>query len=337
MKRKFVLLSVALLLSGLHSEALYSQNQDQPVSPEISYAERICHIDSSINSINENLNGIHEKQKQINFVNEGMNLLALLSVIIALLTLFGIDGIKSKNVSRNTQKRLFEDMIRHLYRNKVCTLTMMLKWSKNTKSYPSEEHMLKLKMLPDDIHFEQYYKDPDNYHNMHNLELLLRNYNVEIDVAMMHLKDSELDDSVKIRDFATLNFKTGFITGRIIDLLVKLNQGTMRYNIEMAGNIITHAQALNDNSNRHQFDIFSQSNRMSEEEIAELLSMKVHEKEELEKEIDDLIEIEKKSKDYYFNVIFSSDGNFEERFKRDLMIEAGKNTKDEDKIYMITK
>ena len=167
------------------------------------------------------------------------------------------------NVTRasfNVQKGQFDDLIRHLYRNLVCTLAFTqrvvenreakqikesklfsgnpdAKAKKGTKSsngqsqkrkgkhfsmyrkkerqgenqpqpdpkevkpqkyqYPSEEHLMKLKVLPEDVlHLESYNHDYTIYQKMHNLKLLLRNYDMEIDTAMTYLKDGTQGNAV---------------------------------------------------------------------------------------------------------------------------------------------
>lgn len=142
--------------------------------------------------------------------------------------------------SFNVQKGQFDDLIRHLYRNLACTLAFtqkILKGSDNRKSenaietllsvrekaehkaYPSEEHLLKLKVLPEDVlHLEKYNNDFEIYKKMHELKLLLRNYDIEIDTALMHLKNGNIDlDEVK-NDLDTLTYKPLHIIKAILEI-----------------------------------------------------------------------------------------------------------------------
>ncbi|MDR1518104.1 MAG: hypothetical protein LBS52_08445 [Dysgonamonadaceae bacterium] len=125
------------------------------------------------------------------------------------------------------------DLIRHLYRNKVVVCT--LRWKLNEKEkvarkltekynlyYPSEEHLLKLKMLPEDLRLDRFENAPEHYDMLHKLELYFRNYNVEIDVALDHLKSKNLSVEVKDRDLDTLEFKSGFLTAEIDKLMLDL-------------------------------------------------------------------------------------------------------------------
>ena len=65
-------------------------------------------------------------------------------------------AINVQRASSNVQKGQFDDLIRHLYRNLVCTLAFTQRIVENRKEgttyqYPSEEHLLKLKVLPEDV------------------------------------------------------------------------------------------------------------------------------------------------------------------------------------------
>ncbi len=121
--------------------------------------------------------------------------------------------------SLNVLEGQFNDLIRHLYRNLVCTLAFSQKIlesasdeteeeEKKIGQYPSEEHLLKLKILSEDaLHLEKYNNDPEIYQKMHELKLLFRNYDVEIDTTLMHLKNRNMKlDEVK-NDLDTLVYK----------------------------------------------------------------------------------------------------------------------------------
>ena len=161
-------------------------------------------------------------------------------------------------VSLDVQMAQFDDLIRHLYRNLVCTLAFTRRILNNGKhvEYPSEEHLLKLKVLPEDVlHLEKYNDDNIIYKKMHELKLLLRNYDIEIDTAMMHLKDGKINTEVLRNDLDTLTFKPLYLTYKILtitDMMIKLKGGN--FNIKPfrnAASIITreHICKLQENEN----------------------------------------------------------------------------------------
>ena len=90
------------------------------------------------------------------------------------------------------------DLVRHLYRNLVVTYAIKTKLNDcHFKKYPSEIHLLKLKVPVEDIHLEVFSDDNKNYTYMNNLCLLFRNYNMEIDVAIKHFCNKEMDNEIK--------------------------------------------------------------------------------------------------------------------------------------------
>ena len=91
------------------------------------------------------------------------------------------------------------------------------------KHYPSEEHLIKLKMPVENIHLEAFYDDGKFYSIINRLYLLLRNYNTEIDIALLHFPQSGLNTAVKKRDLDTLLFKPGFLTENIMEVLKEFN------------------------------------------------------------------------------------------------------------------
>ncbi len=109
----------------------------------------------------------------------------------------------------------FNDQIRHLYRNLVCTFSMFKKYELDSDSYPSESHLLKLKVLPEDIMDIEKYNDQQGAHKfMHELKLLLRNYNTEIDVTLMHVS-SRFVPEVTAADFNGLIFKPLYLMAKV--------------------------------------------------------------------------------------------------------------------------
>lgn len=215
-------------------------------------------------------------------------------------TIYGARGYKASrdtanNVLRasfNVQRGQFDDLIRHLYRNLVCTLafTQRVVENRNPKQvedrkpfrnnsgskrqkqgqavsrktkgqlqkqkdkhfsayrqagkqdketlqpeskeakpqkyqYPSEEHLMKLKVLPEDVlHLESYNHDYTIYQKMHNLKLLLRNYDMEIDTAMTYLKDGTQGNAVIMGKLDALTFKPLYLIFKIIEVVETLDE-----------------------------------------------------------------------------------------------------------------
>lgn len=199
----------------------------------------------------------HQKLDVItNHVNPNKPL--TLTIIIAMLALIASaiaayyahrTAFNVGRVARKTQMMLFEDLVRHLYRNKICTLAIAEKMKKEPGKYPSEIHILKLKTLPEDIHLERYNKNPKYYAKMHELGLLLRNYNTEIDVAQWHLSDANFPEKAKNKDFSNLLFKPFYIIVRILDVMDMINKKDNRHDI-IRIILSEHFNKLHENYNR---------------------------------------------------------------------------------------
>lgn len=128
---------------------------------------------------------------------------------------------KQQQIKRIFQAKILSDLIRHMYRNKVCICAAHWKLQEEgfDRYYPSEEHLLKLKLLPEDLRFDRFDNTPDFYDILHELELKFRNFNIEVDVSLEHLKQQNIDAKTKIRDLEVLEFKSQLLTSEIINLM----------------------------------------------------------------------------------------------------------------------
>jgi len=126
----------------------------------------------------------------------------------------------TSRLSKGEQRNLLIGMIRHLYRNLVIVYTIAVKMkASGYKSYPSEEHLKKLKVNLGELHLNLFFKDDEQYREMNQLYVEMRNYNYEIDVICTHLKDPQIDTDTKQRDLNTLRFKSAYLTERIVKVI----------------------------------------------------------------------------------------------------------------------
>lgn len=140
----------------------------------------------------------------------------------------------TKRVSQDAQRKLLNELLRHLYRNYVITYTMRTKMKDiSYKGYPSEEHFEKLKIPMENIHLDVFYGEDEKFQLMHVLYLNLRNYNEEVEVALKHIIDPNLKRRTKDEDFDTLEFKVSYLTGRIIDTISKVWGDSPQFKDEM--------------------------------------------------------------------------------------------------------
>lgn len=169
-----------------------------------------------------------EQDKSTDFIKDDFNLygifalgIALLSLAVAAITLYAQSKTEkhTQNAPISVQIGQFKDMTRHLYRNLVCTSAAIARYKNSDnkfseesgptgkyKAYPSESHFVKLKAMPDDVILD-IDANKATYKELHELKVLLRNYNVEIDVASNHISNPVVWKEAIEQDFNNLLFK----------------------------------------------------------------------------------------------------------------------------------
>ena len=237
MKKTFLVLG--LLMLSIFGPSIYSQTDTLPdiksyVDASSIIIDRMDSIKATVDSVKaeillvtENTEGEKLFGGDIDWYNFAFAFLAFLVACFS--AVYDFRGFRESKrtadnvtrVSLEVQMAQFDDLIRHLYRNLICTMafTNKILEKKEHVEYPSEEHLMKLKVLPEDVlHLEKYNDNNHIYKMMHELKLLLRNYDVEIDTAMMHLKDGKISVEVLRNDLDTLTFKPLYLTKRILDI-----------------------------------------------------------------------------------------------------------------------
>lgn len=263
---------------------------------------------------------------------DGFNILiAVIALLFSVFTFISQNKTSenTQKLSREAQKNLLLDLVRHFYRNLVITYTIKTKLEEiGYEGYPSEEHLIKLKVPMENIHLEAFYGRDKEYEVMHDLYLKLRNYNEEINVACTHFKDANLSKETKKRDLDTLLLKPSFLTERILITMYELwdmkqvsndfNKGEYRNRIIgllkdtrttlAAKGKITEAQNGNSNSSNNTV-----------------------------KTTDYLFEPYANDKSCYAEILFGGEEwpLFVKALNRDVYVERGKNSQGGDKVYII--
>lgn len=218
----------------------------------------------------------------------------------------------TRNVPIKDQINKFRDLTRHEYRNLVVVLTTAMKFfaddnAKNgmRKAYPSESHILKLQAAPEDFVLDI---NPQMAATVSEMRLLLRNYNIEINVACNHLSRPAINDDAVNRDYDNLIFKPLFLVRNACNMEAQLKEEEN----------LCWREAIK----RH-FHISKQSEQTKQQRVDALLvrSIKIIIKEHLKKIainlpklIDELARMQKNSPEeyeqyrQYFNVLTSNDG-----------------------------
>lgn len=183
-----------------------------------------------------------ENNTRPHWYSDGWNLFGIITFIVALISAFYayVTYRAQKNTELHTtnapigvQLSTLKDLPRHFYRNLVCTCAMILKYNFSGKKgdlYPSEGNMWKLQTLPDDVVLPidvDTDKEDNAYQHMHELRLLLRNYNVEVQVASEHVARKGILEETLAQDFGNLLYKPLFLIRKTFNFKRSLNKESL--------------------------------------------------------------------------------------------------------------
>ncbi len=244
--------------------------------------------------------------------------IALFSLIVSSVTLWA-QWRTEKNTSKlnmGEQKALLSDMIRHFYRNYVVSLSLRVKLeagrrgktkSENYTGYPSEEHIKKMMVNLNDVHLNLFYKENAKYQLMNKLYVMLRNYNIELDVICDHLKSQTIDYTTKSRDLNTLSLKCYNLTKEITQLIGSIWYNDKNAYVPKACERILNEQKKNREDNADE---------------------KIHYTGRF------VLKVPKES--FYLSTLFcDNQKQFLNDLKKDVQIECGQNTSGSPKIHII--
>ena len=210
----FLAVSLFAQEDSLINEALPPLKDTIIVSLDPTSEGRLASIDDSARPYS--LKELIQCSKGLNSIN--LNFwIAVVALVCSILTFVAQRKTEkhTKNVPIKDQREKFRDLSRHEYRNLCCALAAAIKFfdsangeEKNRLTYPSESNLKKLKVQPEDIVLSI---DSDVAALISEVRLLLRNYNIEIDVASQHLSRKNISDDSLLRDFDNLLFKPLFL------------------------------------------------------------------------------------------------------------------------------
>lgn len=179
-----------------------------------------------------------EEHTQFNFNYDGWSLYgiitiiaAIVGVIIAYVTYSAQESVEkhTKNVSVSAQLGSLTDLLRHIYRNAVCTGSILLKYrhdesihQKAATSYPSEANMLKLQTQPEIYILPIDIINDDIFQSMTEMRKLMHNYNCEIDVATKHFSTKGMPYESLRYDHDSLLFKPFLLCKQSLALRIML-------------------------------------------------------------------------------------------------------------------
>lgn len=154
-----------------------------------------------------------------------------LTIVASIVSIFGIGSIwwsiKRKKISRNCQKRIIKDLIRHFIVNAAIVDGVKYKMTHNMR--PEEGVFARLATLDSDTNLDRFEINSKNYEKIHNLSLSMRNYNLYVNMVEEHFKQKCCKDNQDdlLKELHTINKRLGDIVSKLWDL----QNNTMRHNI----------------------------------------------------------------------------------------------------------
>lgn len=159
----------------------------------------------------------------------------LATIIGSLLAVFGVFTlyyeIRRKKISDGRKKLIFQDFLRHLFVNTAIVELIRQRVKESggfDKVYPEEGVLERMKFLPDDFAISRFRTSDKYFDEMHDMELLMRNYCVSLDVANKHLASQKIPAEVKIADLADVDNRAKSLMVDIYKMSEYLKLGDIR-------------------------------------------------------------------------------------------------------------
>lgn len=156
-----------------------------------------------------------------------------LSSIASLITIFGVAGLffyyRRLRISRKCRKNIISDLTRHIFVN--CAIIEAIRLNMNRTNYrvrPADGVFLKFAFLETDNDLGRFSITSYKYNVIHELSLILRNYNIVASIAEKHFSDRDFPLEYKLKDLDELFSRGIDITKSLLDLGKEfgLNTGT---------------------------------------------------------------------------------------------------------------
>jgi hypothetical protein len=322
--------SAAVAMDSLSTASTVAQTAADSVSAAIQNHLNEATLDSVFAAI-QNYTGQTASHTERSFWLDQLCIIGVISMIASILTVLSI--ITQERLTPWAYRALLYDLVRHLYRNKICTLSMWAKYNyykkKGEEYYPSDEHYLKLQIPSTDIRSNQYNHRNGRRRKIHEIELLFRNYNLEVEVAMSHIKDDSVDETVKQNDFKNLFAKTGSLSMRIVDFLA-----TGKFWFTPKRRIYRKAFMMIKNSSEDTANLNPNASLYGTTFQSEIEDLYQYDKDRANNVV---ALFESKPDPKSAPGTLSEVDQFYEYLKADTIIECGDNTPGEEKIHMIRK
>lgn len=175
--------------------------------------QRLNHIGTELSNIADNTNSF------AGFTNSS---LTILSVIASVITIIIFLQIKEFKLSRETQKMIMMDLMRHFMVNSAILETIL---KKIDSQKPIEGTLSRFASLDNDLELGKFMLDAKHYETLHNVCLKIRNYNSMATCADKHMHDNDYPRKILIEELKSLHSRGLKITELLYELSAKIHKG----------------------------------------------------------------------------------------------------------------
>ena len=180
--------------------------------PQEDYTDKVV---NALTEVAQNTDAFHGWSIWITVIT----FIAAIATIVTTYTL--IIEIRRRRTSKNCQARIITDLIRHFFINNAISeaIRELLEAADSRKeTFLLREGVLsRYCVLDSDIELNRLSASAQNYDNLHELQFLLRNYNITCHVAEKHFTQAEYSNKEKLADLDEIWERSKRLTERFID------------------------------------------------------------------------------------------------------------------------
>lgn len=176
-------------------------------------SQQISHITSQLNSVIENTDSFKDGFSTFfTYSSLAASIVTVLGVLVVFIE------ISKRSVSNNRQKKIILDLLRHMMVNNAILEIVCKKRSERNPSIPVEGTLERFATLDDDMNLGKFSSQAKNYEKLHNLSLLVRNYNSVVCFADKHLHDRDYPKQLMEKELNEIFKRSILISDKLLDI-----------------------------------------------------------------------------------------------------------------------
>ena len=182
-------------------------------------------IQDSLSFIMRSLEAINENTYSYSSISNGAE--TVLAIIASVVTIFGIVGLlveyRERRVSKECQKRIILDLIRHMMVNNAIIEVVKSKVAANSSYRPQRGVFERFATLDSDVDLGRFSVNENNYEIIHNLSLKIRNYNSVVCVLDEYARNPSISPTLLDKGMDDVFYRAVEMSRKLLDLSQDLN------------------------------------------------------------------------------------------------------------------